>query len=45
MTGLWLGPQALELEPDALTTLIVDTAASAAREALNRQDFLGETCL
>jgi hypothetical protein len=33
MTGLWLGPQALELEPDALAKLIVDTAASAARFA------------
>jgi DNA-binding protein YbaB len=40
MTGLWLGPQALELEPDALAKLIVDTAASAARVALDRQDLL-----
>jgi DNA-binding protein YbaB len=40
MTGLWLGPQALELEPEALANLIVDTAASAAREALDRQALL-----
>jgi DNA-binding protein YbaB len=40
MTGLWLGPQALELEPEALAKLIVDTATSAAQEALDRQDLL-----
>lgn len=40
MTGLRLSPQALELEPDALAKLIVDTATSAARIALDRQDCL-----
>jgi DNA-binding protein YbaB len=40
LTGLWLGPQALELEPDALAKLIVDTATAAAREAVDRQDLL-----
>jgi DNA-binding protein YbaB len=40
MTGLWLDPQALELEPDALAKLIVDTATSAAQSALDRQDLL-----
>jgi hypothetical protein len=40
MTGLWLKPQALELESDDLAKLIVDTATSAAQEALDRQDLL-----
>jgi hypothetical protein len=40
MTGLWLGPQALKLEPDALAKLVVDTATAAARVALDRQDLL-----
>jgi DNA-binding protein YbaB len=40
MTGLRLGPQALELGADALAQLIVDTAADAARAALDRQDVL-----
>ena len=40
MTGLWLELEALELEPDALATLIVNTAAEAARVALSRQDSL-----
>jgi DNA-binding protein YbaB len=40
ITGLWLEPEALGLEPDALATLVVDTAAEAARVALSRQDSL-----
>ena len=40
MTGLWLELEALQLEPDALATLIVNTAAEAARVALSRQDSL-----
>ena len=40
MTALWLGPQALHLEPDALAKLIVATAAAAARAAADRQDLL-----
>jgi DNA-binding protein YbaB len=40
MTGLWLGPRALELEPDALAQLIVDTATSAARVAFDCEDLL-----
>ena len=40
MTGLWLDPEALELEPDALARLVVDTAAAAARDAIDRQDAL-----
>lgn len=38
MTGLWLEPDALELEPDALAKLIVETAAAAAQVAVNRQN-------
>jgi DNA-binding protein YbaB len=40
MTGLWLRPQALRLEPDALAKLIVDTAAAAAQVCVDRQNFL-----
>jgi DNA-binding protein YbaB len=40
MTGLSLVAHALEREPDALAKLIVDTAASAAGVALDRQDLL-----
>ena len=40
MTGLWLGPGALKLEAEALANLIVETATSAARVALDRQDLL-----
>jgi DNA-binding protein YbaB len=40
MTGLRLAPRALDLEPEALAKLIVDTATSAARVALDRQDLL-----
>jgi DNA-binding protein YbaB len=40
MTELWLAPEALEYEPDALATLIVNTAREAARFALRRQDSL-----
>ncbi len=40
ITGLWLELEALELEPDALATLIVNTATEAARVALRRQDSL-----
>jgi DNA-binding protein YbaB len=40
MTGLWLGAQALELEPDALAKLIVDTASSAAGAVNERQELL-----
>jgi hypothetical protein len=38
MTGLWLEHRALELEPDALAKLIVDTAAAAAQVAVDRQN-------
>ena len=40
MTGLWLSSHALALEPDALATLIVDTASSAAQVADDRQELL-----
>ena len=40
MTGMWLAPQALDLESDALAKLIVDTAAAAARDAVDRQNVL-----
>jgi DNA-binding protein YbaB len=40
ITGLWLSPQALELEHDAVAKLIVDTASSAAQLVLDRQDVL-----
>lgn len=40
MTGLWLDPDALALEPDSLAKLIVDTAAASARDAHDRQDAL-----
>lgn len=40
MTGLWLSPRALGLEPDALARLIVDTAAAAGQQTLDRQDLL-----
>jgi hypothetical protein len=42
MTGLWLEHRALELEPDALAKLIVDTAAAAAQVAINRQNAVVE---
>jgi DNA-binding protein YbaB len=42
MTGLWLEPQALELEPDTLAKLIVDTAAAAAQVAVDRQNAVVE---
>ena len=40
MTGLRLGPAARELEPDVLANLIVETAAAAAQQVLDRQDLL-----
>lgn len=40
MTGLWLRPQALKLDRDALAKLIVDTAAAAANVTVDRQNFL-----
>ena len=40
MTGLWLGPEALELDAEALEKLIVDTATAAAQKALDRQNAL-----
>ena len=40
MTGLWLEHRALELEPEALAKLIVDTAAAAAQVAINRQNVV-----
>jgi DNA-binding protein YbaB len=40
MIGLWLGPHALELDAEALEELIVDTAAAAARDALDHQNRL-----
>jgi DNA-binding protein YbaB len=42
MTGLWLEPHALELEPDILAKLIVDTAAAAAQVANDRQNVVVE---
>jgi DNA-binding protein YbaB len=42
MTGLWLEPHALELEPDTLAKLIVDTAAAAAQVAVDRQNVVVE---
>jgi DNA-binding protein YbaB len=40
ITGLWLEPEALDFEPDALANLVVNTAAEAARLALSHQDSL-----
>lgn len=40
LTGLWLGPPASRLDPDALATLIVETADAAARVAAERYNFL-----
>jgi DNA-binding protein YbaB len=40
MTGLRLDLQALELEPDALAKLIVDTAAEAAQVASGNQNIV-----
>ncbi|OBK28305.1 hypothetical protein A5634_20575 [Mycobacterium asiaticum] len=40
LTGLWLGPPASRLDPDALASLIVDTAAAAAKVAAERYNFL-----
>lgn len=40
MTGLWLGESAYRNGPEALAKLIVDSANAAAREALNRQNYL-----
>jgi len=40
MTGLWLGESAYRKGPVALAQLIVDTAAAAAKVALDRQNFL-----
>ncbi|WP_241007757.1 YbaB/EbfC family nucleoid-associated protein [Mycobacterium kubicae] len=40
LTGLWLGPPASSLDPDALAQLIVDTAHAAARVAAERYSFL-----
>ncbi|MCQ4364734.1 YbaB/EbfC family nucleoid-associated protein [Mycobacterium gordonae] len=40
LTGLWLGPPASRLDPDALATLIVETAHAAARVAAERYNFL-----
>lgn len=40
LTGLWLGPPASRLDPDALATLIVETAQAAAKVAAERYNFL-----
>ncbi|MDP7733598.1 YbaB/EbfC family nucleoid-associated protein [Mycobacterium paragordonae] len=40
LTGLWLGPPASRLDPDALAALIVETAHAAARVAAERYNFL-----
>ena len=40
MTGLWLTDSAYRQGAEALATLIVGSAHAAAREALNRQNFL-----
>jgi DNA-binding protein YbaB len=40
MTGLWLGPAAHKLGPDALASLIVETAQAAAKVAVDRQNYL-----
>jgi DNA-binding protein YbaB len=42
MTGLRLEPRALEIEPDALAKLIVETAARAAEVAVDRQNVVVE---
>jgi hypothetical protein len=42
MTGLWLGPEARKLGPDALAKLIVDTAQAADRVAGDRLNYLTE---
>lgn len=40
LTGLWLGPAAGRLDPDALASLIVETAQAAAKVAAERYNFL-----
>lgn len=40
LTGLWLGPPASRLDPDALASLIVETAQAAAKVAMERYSFL-----
>ncbi|OBI95840.1 YbaB/EbfC family nucleoid-associated protein [Mycobacterium asiaticum] len=40
LTGLWLGAAAGRLDPDALATLIVETAQAAAKVAAERYNFL-----
>jgi DNA-binding protein YbaB len=40
MTGLWLDERALELEPDTLAKVIVETAAAAAEVAVDRQNVV-----
>lgn len=40
LTGLWLGPPASRLDPDALAALIVETAQAAAAVAAERYNFL-----
>ena len=42
MTGLWLGAAAHRLGPEALATLIVQTARTAAQVAADRQSYLTE---
>jgi DNA-binding protein YbaB len=40
LRGLWLGPSAGSLDPDALANLIVETAHAAAQLAVERYSFL-----
>lgn len=40
LIGLWLGPPASGMDPDALAALIVETAAAAAKVAAERYNFL-----
>jgi YbaB/EbfC DNA-binding family len=42
MTGLWLGPNAHKLGPDALAKLVVETARAAAEVAADRQKHLSD---
>ncbi|WP_301123811.1 MULTISPECIES: YbaB/EbfC family nucleoid-associated protein [Mycolicibacterium] len=42
LKGLWIADNAFRHGPEALARLIVDTAAAAAKVALDRQNFLVE---
>ena len=42
LKGLWIGDNAYRNGPEALATLIIETAQAAAKIALDRQNFLVE---